>query len=126
MNALPTRYTAMALTQAGDPALHPIERETPAPGRGELLLRMQVCGVCRTDLHIADGELAPPRWPCVAGHEVVGRVVARGEDCRRFALARSLGVHWAGSSNEALRDADLALARLRAGQVTGAAVLDCR
>jgi propanol-preferring alcohol dehydrogenase len=94
MNALPARYTAMALTQAGDAALQAVERQTPAPGRGQLLLRVQVCGVCRTDLHIVDGELAPPALPIVPGHEVVGRVVALGEGCSRFALGTRVGVPW--------------------------------
>ena len=94
MNALPPRYTAMALTQAGDPKLRAVERETPAPGRGQLLLSVQVCGVCRTDLHLVDGELAPPALPIVPGHEVVGRIVARGDGCRRFALGARVGVPW--------------------------------
>jgi len=93
---LPRRYTAMALTQAGDPTLRPIERELPAPGNDQVLLRVQVCGVCRTDLHVVDGELLPPSLPVVPGHEVVGTVVALGAGCRRFALGARVGVPWLG------------------------------
>ena len=94
MTRIPPRYTAMALTRAGDATLHALERDMPAPAAGQLLLRVQVCGVCRTDLHLVDGELAPAVLPRVPGHEVVGTVVAQGAGCRRFALGARVGVPW--------------------------------
>jgi alcohol dehydrogenase, propanol-preferring len=94
MTALPGHYTAMALTRPDEPTLRAVEREMPRPGAGQLLLRVQVCGVCRTDLHVVDGELAPPTLPIVPGHEVVGRVVMLGAGCRRYALGTRVGVPW--------------------------------
>jgi propanol-preferring alcohol dehydrogenase len=95
MTRLPPHYTAMALTRPGDPALHAVERDVPAPGPGQLLLRVQVCGVCRTDLHLVDGELnPPPLLPRVPGHEVVGVVAAVGAGCLRFPPGARVGVPW--------------------------------
>lgn len=91
---LPRRYRAMALTRPGDATLHPIERDLALPGPGELLLRVHVCGVCRTDLHVVDGELPLTQFPCVPGHEVVGTVVAAGSGCSRFAAGARVGVPW--------------------------------
>jgi propanol-preferring alcohol dehydrogenase len=94
MEPLPARYRAMALTQRSDPTLRAVELPLRAPAAGELLLRVSMCGVCRTDLHVVDGELASTRRPLVPGHEVVGRVVASGEGCRRFAIGARVGVPW--------------------------------
>lgn len=66
----------------------------PALGEHDLLLQVGACGVCRTDLHILDGELAPHRCPVVPGHEIVGRVIRRGKAARRFAEGDRLGVPW--------------------------------
>src|SRR5581483_11035326 len=66
----------------------------PRPGRGEVLLEVAACGVCRTDLHIADGELPGARWPLTPGHEVVGRVLEAGEGAARFARGDRVGVPW--------------------------------
>jgi propanol-preferring alcohol dehydrogenase len=71
---------------------------TPDPGPGEVLLKVSACGVCRTDLHIADGELEGGRLPIVPGHEIVGTVVARGEGAERFAEGERVGVPWLGGS----------------------------
>ena len=98
VTALPHRYTAMALTRAGDPVLQAVERAMPLPGPGQLLLRVDVCGVCRTDLHIVDGELTCPSLPRVPGHEVVGTVAALGAGCRRFAPGARVGVPWLHAS----------------------------
>jgi alcohol dehydrogenase, propanol-preferring len=68
----------------------------PEPGPGQVLVRVQACGVCRTDLHIADGELAGAPYPITPGHEVVGKVVARGQDSRRFAVGARIGIPWLG------------------------------
>jgi alcohol dehydrogenase, propanol-preferring len=70
------------------------ERDLPEPGPGELLIRVLACGVCRTDLHLAEGDL-PPRAPGITpGHEVVGEVVAAGPGPARFAAGDRIGVAW--------------------------------
>jgi propanol-preferring alcohol dehydrogenase len=70
------------------------EHPVPVPGPGEVLVAVSVCGVCRTDLHVRDGDLPPHRSPVVPGHEVVGRVVASGEGVTRFADGDRVGVAW--------------------------------
>lgn len=86
---------AMVLDRPGVP-LTMRERETPAPGRGEVLVEIAACGVCRTDLHVVDGELPRPKLPIVPGHEIVGRVAAVGEGVTGFALGERIGVPWLG------------------------------
>lgn len=86
---------AMVLDRPGVP-LTMRERETPAPGRGEVLVQIAACGVCRTDLHVVDGELPRPKLPIVPGHEIVGRVAAVGEGVTGFALGERIGVPWLG------------------------------
>jgi propanol-preferring alcohol dehydrogenase len=68
----------------------------PAPGPGQLRVRVAACGVCRTDLHVADGELPRPKLPLVLGHEVVGYVEALGEGVTRFAPGDRVGIPWLG------------------------------
>ena len=68
----------------------------PAPGPGEILLEVSACGVCRTDLHIVDGELEGGRLPVVPGHEIVGTVAARGVGAERFSEGERVGVPWLG------------------------------
>ena len=68
----------------------------PAPGPGEILLEVSACGVCRTDLHIVDGELEDGRLPVVPGHEIVGTVAARGVGAERFSEGERVGVPWLG------------------------------
>ncbi len=88
---------AMQVTQAGAP-LQAVELPVPQPGPQEVLVQVLACGVCRTDLHIIDGEL-PPRHPgMVPGHEVVGRVVAAGPGATRFAVGTRIGIPWLGGS----------------------------
>src|SRR5512142_1692652 len=70
----------------------------PRPGDGEVLLRVHACGVCRTDLHVADGELEHPKLPLVLGHEIVGTVLDRGPGATRFAAGTRVGVPWLGWS----------------------------
>ena len=70
----------------------------PQPGQGEVLLRVLACGVCRTDLHIVDGEVAAPAWPVVPGHEIVGEVVAYGPGATRFETGQRVGVPWLGGT----------------------------
>ena len=68
----------------------------PSPGPGQVLLSVHACGVCRTDLHIADGELDRPKLPLVMGHQIVGTVVAGGEGAERFEVGQRVGVPWLG------------------------------
>jgi len=68
----------------------------PEPGAGQVLLRVAACGVCRTDLHVADGELTEPKLPLVLGHEIVGRVVTAGAGAARFRVGDRVGVPWLG------------------------------
>jgi len=70
------------------------ERPDPAPGPREVVVEVAACGVCRTDLHLAEGDLPPHRPHTVPGHEVVGRVVARGEVADRFAVGDRVGIAW--------------------------------
>jgi propanol-preferring alcohol dehydrogenase len=72
------------------------ELPEPEPGPGQVLVGVRACGVCRTDVHIVDGELAEPKLPLVLGHQVVGEVVGRGEGAERFAEGARVGVPWLG------------------------------
>ena len=72
------------------------ELSVPVPGSGQLLIRVSACGVCRTDLHIADGDLAQCCYPIVPGHEIVGRVVQAGPGVEGFAADQRVGVPWLG------------------------------
>jgi len=74
------------------------ERPVPVPGRGEVLLKVEACGVCRTDLHVLDGDLPGASFPVVLGHEVVGTVAALGTGVTRFAVGQRLGVPWLGET----------------------------
>jgi propanol-preferring alcohol dehydrogenase len=82
----------MVLDTAGTP-LREADLPAPEPGPGELLLEVAACGVCRTDLHIVDGELTEPKLPLVPGHQIVARVSGGGE---RFAAGDRVGVPWLG------------------------------
>lgn len=72
------------------------ELPIPEPGPGELLIRVHACGVCRTDLHVVDGELDNPKLPLIPGHEIVGRVVAVGAGAQGFAPGDRVGAAWLG------------------------------
>lgn len=74
------------------------EQPVPSPGAGEILIAIAACGVCRTDLHVVDGELLHPKLPLVPGHEVVGRVAELGAGVRGFAAGQRVGVPWLGSA----------------------------
>jgi propanol-preferring alcohol dehydrogenase len=71
-----------------------VRREVPAPGPGDLVVRVEACGVCRTDLHLAEGDLVPRRPRTVPGHEIVGRVVAAGKAAGRFRIGDRVGGAW--------------------------------
>src|SRR4051812_35493100 len=83
---------AMLLDAPGTP-LRAADVLAPEPGPGQALVRVRACGVCRTDLHIADGELAAPRLPLIPGHQVVAEVVA---SAGRFAAGDRVGIPWLG------------------------------
>jgi alcohol dehydrogenase, propanol-preferring len=89
----------MVLEAAGSP-LQLAELPDPEPGAGEVLLEVAACAVCRTDLHILDGELDRPKLPLVPGHQIVGRVAAGGE---RFGLGERVGVPWLGWTDGSCR-----------------------
>ncbi len=86
---------AMVLDRAHAPLVMR-ERAVPAPGVGEVLVEVAACGVCRTDLHVVDGELPEPALPLVPGHEIVGRVAALGPGVASLALGERVGVPWLG------------------------------
>jgi alcohol dehydrogenase, propanol-preferring len=83
------------LTAAGHP-LVTAEVAPPRPGPQQVLIAVQACAVCRTDLHVVDGDLPDPKLPLVPGHEIIGTVVEKGESADRFALGDRVGVPWLG------------------------------
>jgi len=90
------RMRAMVCDGPGK-ALRAEERAIPVPGKDELLVEVLACGVCRTDLHVVDGEI-PARYPVVPGHEIVGRVLALGEGVSGFAKGQRVGIPWLGKA----------------------------
>ncbi|MFB3101719.1 MAG: zinc-dependent alcohol dehydrogenase family protein, partial [Alphaproteobacteria bacterium] len=70
--------------------------DDPTPGSNDVLIGVRACGVCRTDLHIVDGELTEPKLPIIPGHEIVGEVIAVGERVERFEIGERVGVPWLG------------------------------
>lgn len=88
---------AMLFTGVGRP-LQLTEMPIPEPGPGQLLLKVHACGICRTDLHIIDGELTEPKLPLIPGHQIVGSVVAAGPGGERFQIGARVGVPWLGST----------------------------
>ena len=86
---------AMLLDAPGRP-LRQTGLPLPAPGEGEVLLKVHACGVCRTDLHVLDGELPKPKLPLIPGHEIVGVVVDKGAQAERFVIGQRVGVPWLG------------------------------
>ena len=90
-----TTMRAMVLDAAGR-ALRVAVVARPEPAEGQLLLRVRACGVCRTDLHVRDGELPEPKLPLVLGHEIVAVVESVGARVERFAPGDRVGVPWLG------------------------------
>jgi propanol-preferring alcohol dehydrogenase len=76
--------------------LREVDVPVPTPGPDQILLRVHACGVCRTDLHVVDGELPEPKLPLIPGHEIVGTVVSKGHRVERFAIGDRVGVPWLG------------------------------
>lgn len=126
---------AMVLERPGTPLIER-ERTVPTPDAGEILVEVAACGVCRTDLHVVDGELADPKLPIVPGHEIVGRVAAIGADVGSLAPGDRVGVPWLGhtcgvcaycrSGRENLCDAPLFTGYTRDGGYATHAVADAR
>ena len=88
---------AMLLEAAGRP-LRLVELPRPEPGPGQVLIRVAACGVCRTDLHVVDGELPEPKLPLVLGHQIAGTVAAVGAGVAPSTVGRRVGVPWLGST----------------------------
>lgn len=95
MTTLKPTMLAMVLDAPGKP-LRAREVERPEPGPGQVLIRIAACAVCRTDLHVVDGELTEPKLPIIPGHEIIGRVVSAGPGAERFAAGERVGVPWLG------------------------------
>src|SRR5262245_35205439 len=89
---------AMILASPGAGAVQPPERPSPMPSTTELLVRVAACGVCRTDLHIVDGELPAIPTPIVPGHEIVGVVERVGDGVAELAVGDRVGIPWLGYS----------------------------
>ena len=86
------------LFEAAGKSLREVELETPIPASGQLRLRIHACGICRTDLHIVDGELSDPKLPLILGHQIVGTVDALGDGVEGFNPGDRVGVPWLGGS----------------------------
>src|SRR5689334_8410690 len=88
----------MVLTRAGAGSLEPQEREIPIALPGEVLVKVRACGVCRTDLHVVNGELPPADLPIVPGHEIVGVIEQLGDGVADFEVGDRVGIPWLGYS----------------------------
>jgi propanol-preferring alcohol dehydrogenase len=86
----------MAMTRARQRGVEPIEMETPVPGPRQILVDVAACGVCRTDLHVVDGDLTNPSLPIVPGHEIIGRIVEIGRDVHELLPGDRVGIPWLG------------------------------
>ncbi len=90
---------AMVLTTRAAGALEAVERRVPEPGPGQVLVKVLACGVCRTDLHVVDGDLPDPTIPIVPGHEIVGVVTSVGDAVAALAPGDRVGIPWLGYSD---------------------------
>jgi propanol-preferring alcohol dehydrogenase len=88
---------AMLFETPGQP-LRLADLPTPKPGAGQFLIRVFACAVCRTDLHVVDGELMQPKLPLIPGHEIVGTIEAKGDGAERFEIGDRVGIPWLGWS----------------------------
>lgn len=95
MDKIPDTMRAMVLQEQRRPLVE-MRVPVPRPGPGQVLIRVLACGVCRTDLHILDGDLPNPKLPLVLGHEIVGRIDEIGEDVTGFQVGERIGVPWLG------------------------------
>src|SRR2546428_4652387 len=92
------------LLRAPRTPLELVEMDAPRPGERQVLLKVRACAVCRTDLHVVDGELDQPKLPLIIGHQIVGGVVATGESVERFQRGQRVGVPWLGWTDGNCRD----------------------
>jgi propanol-preferring alcohol dehydrogenase len=92
---IPKTMLAMILEKIGKP-LKELNVLVPKPNPDQILIKIHSCGVCRTDLHIVDGELTNPKLPLIPGHEIVGTVIHAGEHVKNFQLGEKVGVPWLG------------------------------
>jgi propanol-preferring alcohol dehydrogenase len=92
---IPEKMRAMVLESAKRP-LRAMEVSVPRPGPQQVLIKVNACGVCRTDLHIVDGELPNPKLPLIPGHEIVGTVIKTGDQVEKFSVGNRVGVPWLG------------------------------
>src|ERR1700733_4486843 len=97
MSALPDKMRAGLFRKAKE-ALRLEEVPLPRPTPNQILIKVHACGVCRTDLHIFDGELTEPKLPLIPGHEIVGRVAQVGEKVDNFRVGGRVGVAWLAST----------------------------
>ncbi|MCL5099481.1 MAG: alcohol dehydrogenase catalytic domain-containing protein, partial [Candidatus Omnitrophica bacterium] len=86
---------AMVLNAPRQP-LRLTELPIPQPGTGQVLVQVRACAVCRTDLHVVDGDLPRPKLPLIPGHEIIGKVVACGPDIAQFKNEDRVGIPWLG------------------------------
>lgn len=89
------KMRAMQLERPNTP-LRAVEIAIPQPAPGQVLIRVLACGVCRTDLHIVDGDLTDPKLPLIPGHEIVGEIAGHGQDVTAPAIGTRVGVPWLG------------------------------
>jgi len=93
--SMPTSMRAMRIFRSGE-QLRAAQTDIPVPEPDQLLIRVRACGVCRTDLHVADGDLTDCTYPITPGHEIVGEVVEAGADVATFQLGQRIGIPWLG------------------------------
>src|SRR4030095_9723939 len=89
---------AMAMTEPRSGGVVALDLDRPVPGPTQILVRVLACGVCRTDLHVVDGDLSSPKLPIVPGHEIVGRVEQVGVGAEEFEIGERVGIPWLGYS----------------------------
>jgi len=89
---------AMVLESVGKP-LKLLDMPVPEPGPRDILIKVHACGVCRTDLHVVDGELKNPKLPLIPGHQIVGTIEKLGENANRYSIGDRVGVPWLGGSD---------------------------
>jgi propanol-preferring alcohol dehydrogenase len=99
---IPNSMKAMVLEEQGQ-RLQYQEVPVPEPGPDQVLLRIHACGVCRTDLHIVDGDLTEPKLPLILGHQIVGSVVQIGDQVDQFQVGDRVGVPWLGHTDDTCR-----------------------
>lgn len=88
---------AMVMKHQGE-KLQYVELPIPQPKSNEILIKIYACGICRTDLHVVDGDLKHPKLPVIPGHQIVGKIIKLGIDVKKFTIGERIGVPWLGSS----------------------------